>query len=114
MVADPGIDIARATTSDATAILALQRLAYRGEAELYDDRSIPPLTQTPSELIDEFQTMVFLKASDSGTVVGSVRAKRSGIGRETSCSRARAANETFDCMHRSAIARSGPGSSRRI
>jgi len=82
MVADSGIDIARATTKDATAILALQRLAYQSEAALYNDWSIPPLTQTSSELSDEFETTVFLKASDDGTIVGSVRAKRSGVGCE--------------------------------
>lgn len=33
-------------TKDAGQILTLQRLCYRGEAELYDDYTIPPLTQT--------------------------------------------------------------------
>ena len=40
------MEITQATAEDAAAILALQRLAYQSEAEVYGDFSIPPLTQT--------------------------------------------------------------------
>ncbi len=80
-----GVNIARATTADAAEILALQRLAYQSEAELYGDWSIPPLTQTLSSLEAEFADTVFLKAEIHGRLVGSVRAKisagRCAIGR---------------------------------
>jgi hypothetical protein len=38
--------IGKANKDDLREILALQKLAYKSEAELYDDHSIPPLTQS--------------------------------------------------------------------
>jgi hypothetical protein len=35
-----------AQLADAPGIVALQRLCYQGEAELYGDPSLPPLTET--------------------------------------------------------------------
>jgi ribosomal protein S18 acetylase RimI-like enzyme len=68
-----GIEIKHATAEDAVEILALQRLAYQSEADLYSDPTIPPLTQTLEGLVKDFADKVFLKAvSDSG-IVGSVR-----------------------------------------
>jgi GNAT superfamily N-acetyltransferase len=67
--------IARAAESDLQAILALQKLAYLSEAALYDDYSIPPLTQTLESIREDFDRAVFLKAAEGdGQVVGSVRA----------------------------------------
>jgi indole-3-glycerol phosphate synthase len=66
--------IKRATIDDAQAILALQKLAYQSEAELYQDWAIPPLTQTLEELTQEFETHAFLKVVLKGQLVGSVRA----------------------------------------
>ncbi len=63
-----------ADISDAAEILELQKLAYQSEAALYDDRSIPPLTQTLDEIQKEFSEMTFLKVCDSGRLIGSVRA----------------------------------------
>ncbi len=59
---------------DAAEILALQKAAYRSEARLYDDWTIPPLTQTLSQIDAEFETKVFLKAVHADKIVGSVRA----------------------------------------
>ena len=73
----PTLTIARAMHADAAAILDLQRLAYRSEAELYQDWSLPPLRQTLAELSDEFDSMTFLKASCEGVLIGSVRARMS-------------------------------------
>ena len=42
--------IEQATTNDAAEILALQKLAYVSEAEIYDDFGIQPLTQTVETL----------------------------------------------------------------
>ena len=66
--------IERATPSDAQAILSLQKLAYQSEAELYQDWTISPLTQTLEELACEFEMQSFLKAVSNGELVGSVRA----------------------------------------
>ena len=67
--------IAPATLADAEAILALQRRAYAAEAALYDDWSIPPLTESLEALQQAFATTTILKAVDGGAIVGSVRGK---------------------------------------
>src|SRR5208283_5305475 len=66
--------IARAGLNDAEAILRLQKLAYHSEAMIYDDFSIPPLTQTLENLQSEFGTKIILTATANGRIVGSVRA----------------------------------------
>lgn len=67
-------EILPATPDDASAILALQRLAYQSEAMLYADWSIPPLTQSLDELREEFGRLTILKAVDrTGNIIGSVR-----------------------------------------
>lgn len=69
------IRIEPVTLGDAPALLALQRCAYATEARLYDDWTIPPLTQDIASLRAEIATMTFLKACDQGVIVGSVRAR---------------------------------------
>ena len=68
------IEIGQANPNDAHEILALQKVAYQSEALLYDDWSIPPLTQTESQIEAEFESKVFLKATSNDRIVGSVRA----------------------------------------
>jgi phosphoribosylanthranilate isomerase/GNAT superfamily N-acetyltransferase len=68
------VDIAAAGPEDAADILALQKLAYRSEAELHGDYSIPPLTQRLAEIKAEFGSLRFLKATAGGRLIGSVRA----------------------------------------
>ena len=64
-----------ATIDDAAEILALQKLAYQSEAELNQDFSIPPLTQTQAEIESEFDRKLFLRAKKDGAIIGSVRAE---------------------------------------
>jgi ribosomal protein S18 acetylase RimI-like enzyme len=72
---EEGVRIRRAEVSDAEDVLALQKLAYRSEGEIYNDFHIPPLTQTLEELMADLRRQVFLTAKDeNGRVVGSVRA----------------------------------------
>ena len=71
----PPIRTAYATLDDAAEILELQKRAYESEAKLYNDRTLPPLTQTLPELLDEFASTVFLKAMVGSRLVGSVRAR---------------------------------------
>lgn len=59
---------------DAEDILSLQKLAYRSEAEIYDEYNIPPLTQTLDEIKNDFTSKVFLIAVTDGAIIGSVRA----------------------------------------
>lgn len=68
------ITIGCAAVEDAAEILAVQQAAYQSEAELYQDWSIPPLTQTLTELQQELATITVLKASLDSGLVGSVRA----------------------------------------
>lgn len=68
------IEITSADPVDAPEILALQRLAYQTEAELYHDFAIPPLTQTIENLQAEFAQQTILRATHDGRIVGSVRA----------------------------------------
>lgn len=68
------IAIGRAGIEDAKEILALQYLAYQQEAALYQDYTIPPLTQSLDELREEFISSVVLKAVENGVIIGSVRA----------------------------------------
>ncbi len=67
-----------AKMEDAPEILALQKLAYRSEAEIYNDFSIPPLTQTLEELLGEFETHTVFKALLDTDLVGSVRTRVKG------------------------------------
>ena len=66
--------VERATVDDAESILSLQKLAYQSEAEIYDDFTIPPLTQTLEEIKKDFESQIFLKTVAGGKIIGSVRA----------------------------------------
>lgn len=65
--------IEKASVEDAEKILDLQKVAYRSEAEIYNDFSIEPLTQTLDEIKADFETRTFLKAVVDGEIVGSIR-----------------------------------------
>ena len=67
------MNIVKASMEDAPALLELQKLAYRSEAVLYNDFSIPPLVQTLDGLKEEFSTKTILKAVHDDQLVGSVR-----------------------------------------
>jgi len=68
------MSVEQATIDDAQEILALQKLAYQSEAEIYNDFTIPPLHQTLDEIKAEFANQHFLKICEKGRIVGSVRA----------------------------------------
>jgi ech hydrogenase subunit C len=88
----------RAERNDAREILALQKVAYQSEAELYGDDSLPALQQSLEELeadFDGFPTpgtpiatlipqtstpanALFLKAVVNGKIIGSVRGFEAG------------------------------------
>ncbi len=65
--------IERATTLDAKEILALQKLAYISEAEIYNDFTIQPLHQRLNEMTSEIETQYVLKCVVNERIVGSVR-----------------------------------------
>jgi ribosomal protein S18 acetylase RimI-like enzyme len=65
--------IEQARLEDAPAVLALQKTAYRSEAETYGDHTIPPLTQTLEEMETDLENQLALKATIEGKIIGSVR-----------------------------------------
>lgn len=68
------MQIMRADRNDLEEILKLQYLAYQSEAQLVNDFTIQPLTQTLEELMDEYEKGVIYKAvDDKGQIIGSVR-----------------------------------------
>ena len=64
-----------ANKSDLPEVLNLQKFAYKEEAEIYGDYSIPPLTQTLEQLEEEFSKKTILVAEINNIIVGSVRAE---------------------------------------
>ena len=67
--------IERASESDLQKILDLQYLAYQSEARLFNDKNIPPLTQTLDDLEREFCAGIILKAVRDDDIIGSVRGR---------------------------------------
>jgi GNAT superfamily N-acetyltransferase len=72
------LTIIDAVSSDAEAILALQRLAYESEARRYQNWSIPPLVETLAAVCDHIERHAVLKALLDDRLVGSVRGVISG------------------------------------
>ena len=70
----PGITIRPATEDDAEVIAALTHRAFATQAALYEDDSLPPLSDTAESVTAEIaQGWVVLVAERSGEIVGSVR-----------------------------------------
>jgi len=63
----------RAEAKDAAELLALQKIAYQSEAEIYGDDSLPALQQSLDDLQNDLARMVFIKAVVNGKIIGAVR-----------------------------------------
>ena len=74
------VRIEHAVADDIPEILALQKVAYRSEAEIYGDPSLPALRQSLAELTSDFERMLFLKGLVNGKIVASVRGYDDGQG----------------------------------
>lgn len=70
--------IRKAEKGELQAVLALQKLAYQSEAELYNDYAIPPLTQSLAQVEEEFDLGCVLVCMHGDTLLGSVRARLEG------------------------------------
>lgn len=67
--------ITKAQKEDLQEILDLQYLAYESEAKLLNNTKIPPLTQTLSQVNEEYNKGIILKAvNENNVIIGSVRA----------------------------------------
>lgn len=75
---DCQIDLLRLDVGDAGEILTLQRAAYVTEAQAHDDLSMPPLTQTLSQLRAELADLDVSAwgVREEGRLVASVRIRR--------------------------------------
>lgn len=69
------IEISRANAADAAEVLALQHLAFRAEAQIYGDWSLPPLLESIEEITKHITEAVLLKAVLQSKIVGAVRGK---------------------------------------
>ena len=67
------MEISEASENDLQEILDLQRLAFFENSIRYNDRNIPPLTQTLEELTEEAKSHIIMKATYGGRIIGSVR-----------------------------------------
>ena len=72
------IILSTATAADASEILALQKIVYQNEAEMYDDWTLTPLKQTLEEMKHDFTSKTFVKAVVGGKIIGSVRGYMEG------------------------------------
>ena len=71
------VEIHEAEIADIDEIIKLQRLSYQSEAKIYNDWSLPALTQTVESLRGEFVNSIVLKAIANDEIIGSVRATMS-------------------------------------
>ncbi|MED1865745.1 GNAT family N-acetyltransferase [Fictibacillus nanhaiensis] len=70
--------IKKATVFDAAEILALQKMAYVSEAELYDNFNIEPLKQSVADVEESIRLNHVLKYVYNGNIIGSVKAHEAG------------------------------------
>lgn len=68
--------ITRASAGDLAEILELQKIAFISEAELYNNFSIEPLTQTYDSISADFKEYIFLKAVYGNKIIGSVKGRQ--------------------------------------
>jgi ribosomal protein S18 acetylase RimI-like enzyme len=62
-----------ATKQDLEQILQLQKRAFHGQALIYNDFSLPPLTQTIDDLREEFKQKAIYKLEQDRKIIASIR-----------------------------------------
>lgn len=62
-----------AVLSDAPAIWKIQREAFSGQAQIYNNYQLPPLVQSLAQMEAEFKDKTFFKAEINREIVGSAR-----------------------------------------
>lgn len=63
------------TPKEVQEILDLQKQAYQSESEIYNDYTIPPLTQSLSEIEKDFKDPYFFVVKDKDRIVGRIKVK---------------------------------------
>ena len=67
------IQVEIASRDDAPKILAIQKEAFLGQAKIYNNFELPPLTQSLESIEEEFAEKTFLKVLSHGEIIGAVR-----------------------------------------
>ncbi len=67
------IHVERASVNDASEILEVQKAAFLGQARIYNNFNLPPLTQSLESMLEEFNHKVFLNVLLNGQIIASVR-----------------------------------------
>jgi len=62
-----------ASEQDLIEILELQRKAFYSQALIYNDLTLPSLTQTAADLEKEYENKTFYKIEENGEIIASVR-----------------------------------------
>lgn len=70
--------VSRVNAAHAAELLARQREAYQSEAEIYQDWTIAPLTETEDQFRRALEKQCILAAWLDGHIVGSIRAELAG------------------------------------
>ena len=65
--------IKQANYEDLKEIFELQKLAFQGQAKIYNDYTITPLIESLDDLQTAFHSHSFLKYVNNGKIIGSVR-----------------------------------------
>ena len=72
------VTVSRVDERHARELLGLQKEAYQSEAEIYQDWTIAPLTETEEQFRQALQTQHILAAWIAGRMAGSIRADLTG------------------------------------
>lgn len=67
--------IRNANLDDASEILEIQKEAFLGQAKIYNNYELPPLTQEIESLREEYKEKIVLKYEVQNRIIGSVRYK---------------------------------------
>ncbi|KAF0144202.1 MAG: acetyltransferase N-acetylglutamate synthase [Nitrospirae bacterium] len=70
---DMAMKLEHANEQDLESILLLQKKAFLGQALIYNDFNLPPLTQTIDDLKNEFRQKAIFKVEQGGRIVASIR-----------------------------------------
>ncbi len=69
------IQVEIASKNDALKILEIQKAAFEGQAKIYHNYKLPPLTQNLESIEKEFHEKTFLKVLLNEQIIGAVRFK---------------------------------------
>ena len=69
------VQVEIASIDDAEKILEIQKAAFLGQARIYNNYQLPPLTQSLESIKNEFNEKTFLKVQIGNQIIASVRFK---------------------------------------